>query len=535
MTPAEGSAPTRLRAEHLDDPIGIDVRRPRLSWWLPEGVTEQEAYQLRVDGVELDRVESNEHVLVPWPADDLVSGQRLTWQVRVWSDGSPTDWSAPAVVEAGLLDPSDWVASWIEPDERGDPGEPGRRPAPVLRHEFVLDRPVERARLYATAHGVYEAFLGGSRVGDLELTPGTTSYPHRLQVQTHDVAALLHEGRNELRVVLSDGWWRGQTGNGRDHDCYGTTLAFLGQLHVDHPDGSRTVVVTDPSWTWTTGPIRGADLMAGQTVDLRIPLEGWAPVTVVDHGVANLCASPAPPMRRIEELRPVAVTEPVPGHQVVDLGQNINGWVRLRRPRSRRHRGDPDPRRGPRRPGGRHHRPPALGRPHDRRAPGRDPGRPGGGRAGARRGVRAPPHQPRLPVRAGRGPGPSPGARRRDRGGRPHGPAPDGLVPLQRRAHQPAARRRGVELPGQRLRHPHRLPATGALGLDRRLAAVRAHRGLPLRRRRLLAEVAPGPARPSSGPTASSSTSPPSPAGRRSGTTRSPGSSRARPAGATPR
>ena len=324
------SAPSRLRAEHLDDPIGIDVRRPRLSWWLPEGVLEQEAYQVRVDGVEQDRVDADERVLVPWPADELVSGRRVAWEVRVWTKGAATGWSAPAVVEAGLLDPSDWSASWIEPDEGDEPGEPGQRPAPVLRHAFVLDGPVERARLYATAHGVYEAFLGGNRVGDQELTPGTTSYPSRLQVQTHDVTALLHEGGNELRVILSDGWWRGQTGNGRDHDCYGTTLAFLGQLHVDHPDGSRTVVVTDPSWTWTAGPIRGADLMAGQTVDLRVRLEGWAPVTVVDHGLENLCASPAPPMRRIEELRPVRITEPVPGHQVVDLDQNINGWVRLR-------------------------------------------------------------------------------------------------------------------------------------------------------------------------------------------------------------
>ncbi len=329
MTPSAGAAPSRLRAEHLDEPIGIDVRRPRLSWWMPEGVVGQEAYQLRVDGQEWGRVESDEHVLVPWPAGDLVSGQRLSWEVRVWSDGAATEWSAPAVIEAGLLDASDWSAVWVEPDEPGDAGEPGRRPAPVLRHEFVVDHPVQRARLYATAHGVYEAFLGGERVGDLELTPGTTSYPNRLQVQTHDVSELLHEGRNELRVVLSDGWWRGQTGNGRDHDCYGRTLAFLGQLHVDHPDGSRTVVVTDPSWTWATGPIRGADLMAGQTVDLRIPLEGWAPVTVVDHGLENLCVSPAPPMRRIDELRPVTVTEPVPGHQVVDFGQNINGWIRL--------------------------------------------------------------------------------------------------------------------------------------------------------------------------------------------------------------
>ena len=323
------AVPTRLRVEHLDEPIGLDVRRPRLSWWLPEGLVAQEAYELRIDGVESGRVDSDQHVLVPWPADDLVSGQQVTWQVRVWGDGTLTEFSEPVMFETGLLDASDWSASWIEPAESGEPGAPGHRPAPVLRHEFVLDRPVDRARLHATAHGVYEAFLGAARVGDLELTPGTTSYRNRLQVQTYDVTALLHEGANELQVVLSDGWWRGQTGNMRAHDCYGTTLAFLGQLHVDHPDGTRTVVATDGTWTWSTGPIRGADLMAGQSVDLRIPLEGWAPVTVVDHGLDNLCGSPAPPMRRIEELRPVAVTEPVPGHQVVDFGQNINGWVRL--------------------------------------------------------------------------------------------------------------------------------------------------------------------------------------------------------------
>ncbi|MET1049744.1 MAG: family 78 glycoside hydrolase catalytic domain [Acidimicrobiales bacterium] len=329
MSSAKAAAPTRLRVEHLDAPLGLDVRRPRLSWWLPEGLVAQEAYELRIDGVESGRVDSDQHVLVPWPAGDLVSGQRVTWQVRVWGDGLPTAFSEPAIFETGLLDASDWSASWIEPAEGPEEGVPGRRPAPVLGHEFVLDRPIERARLHATAHGVYEAFLGAARVGDLELTPGTTSYRNRLQVQTYDVTALLHEGANELQVVLSDGWWRGQTGNMRAHDCYGTTLAFLGQLRVDHPDGTRTVVATDGTWTWSTGPIRGADLMAGQSVDFRIPLEGWAPVTVVDHGLANLCGSPAPPMRRIEELRPVAVTEPVPGHQVVDFGQNINGWVRL--------------------------------------------------------------------------------------------------------------------------------------------------------------------------------------------------------------
>jgi alpha-L-rhamnosidase len=32
-----------MRAEHLDNPLGIDVARPRLSWWLPADATAQSA------------------------------------------------------------------------------------------------------------------------------------------------------------------------------------------------------------------------------------------------------------------------------------------------------------------------------------------------------------------------------------------------------------------------------------------------------------------------------------------------------------
>ena len=66
-------------------------------------------------------------------------------------------------------------------------GPPGERPAALLRREFDVDRPVVSARLHATAHGIYEAFLNGERVGDAELTPGFTQYDARLQVQTYDV------------------------------------------------------------------------------------------------------------------------------------------------------------------------------------------------------------------------------------------------------------------------------------------------------------------------------------------------------------
>ena len=275
-----------------------------------------------MDGRTSGRVESDASVLVAWPGPALGSRQLATWRVRVWSDLGESDWSAPTTVEAGLVDPDDWVADWIEPDERERPPA-GRRPAYVLRRTFDVDV-VDSARLYATAHGVYECFLNGERVGDIELAPGFTSYHANLHVQTYDVSHHLRSGTNTWEVVLSDGWYRGKTGFTQGSDMYGETVAFLGQLHA-----GSAVIGTDDRWVWATGPVVEADLMRGQVVDLRREATDWSPVSVAQHGFDRLTASPAPPTRRVEELRPAAVTRLAPDRHLVDLGQNINGWVRL--------------------------------------------------------------------------------------------------------------------------------------------------------------------------------------------------------------
>ena len=69
--------------------------------------------------------------------------------------------------------------------------------------------------------------------------------------------------------------------------------------------------------------------MAGQSEDHRARPTAWHPVSVADHGLERLAYSPAPPTRRVQELRPVAVARCHPDRQLVDLGQNINGWLRL--------------------------------------------------------------------------------------------------------------------------------------------------------------------------------------------------------------
>jgi alpha-L-rhamnosidase len=315
---ADVNIPTHLGVEHVGASVlGLGERRPRLSWRLPYGAARQEAYAIEVDGRDVGRVESDASVLVPWPGDPLSSRQRAQWRVKVWTDGGESEWSSPAWFETGLLEPTDWAARWIEPVE-------SERSAHVLRHTFRLDAPVTQARLYATAHGIYETFLNGRRVGDVELAPGFTSYPNTLHVQVYDVADLLVTGANVWEVVLSDGWWRGPTGFFQVADGYGTALGFLGQLHAD-----EIVVTTGPDWESATGPLLAADLMAGQTEDHRARSTTWRPVSVADHGLWNLAYSPAPPTRRVEELRPVSVTRPRPDRHVVDLGQNINGWLRL--------------------------------------------------------------------------------------------------------------------------------------------------------------------------------------------------------------
>ena len=181
------------------------------------------------------------------------------------------------------------------------------------------------ARLYATAHGIYETFLNGVRVGDVELAPGFTSYDVNLHVQTYDVTGLIRPGTNRWEVVLSDGWYRGRTGFLQIADNYGerwpssASCTWGTQPSGPAQSGAPPRAPSPPPTSW---PARSSTCGAPRTMA--------HPVRVVDHDLTRLTSSPAPPTRRVEELRPLSVTRPAPDRMVVDVGQNINGWIRLR-------------------------------------------------------------------------------------------------------------------------------------------------------------------------------------------------------------
>jgi alpha-L-rhamnosidase len=331
---SRSAAPTHLRFDHhttTGPVLGIGTAAPRLSWQVPSADENwaQTAYELEIvrgDATpQTHVVESADQVLVAWPDDPLASREQAAVRVRVRGD-EWSEWSEPAVVEAGLLNTDDWSARFVSPREIGDHDSP----APLLSGEFDLPDDIVKARLYATAHGTYVPTLNGKRVGDLELAPGWTAYQFRLRYQTYDVTDLVQSGVNQLEFLLGNGWFRGRLGFKNQHALYGDRLAALAQLEVTTRAGEVVVIGSDGSWTARESAITADDIYDGQSTDLRLTPGTTTPVDVLDADLGLLVAPDGPPVRITDVLPAKEVTTSPAGKLLVDFGQNVVGRVRLR-------------------------------------------------------------------------------------------------------------------------------------------------------------------------------------------------------------
>ncbi|GAA4157002.1 family 78 glycoside hydrolase catalytic domain [Leifsonia shinshuensis] len=350
-----------LRVEYLREPAGVATARPRFSWVAEH---EQRAYRLVVAEAggqvvwDTGIIDSAETTQVAYAGEALASDAVYTWSVRsLGADG--TEVRAESHFETAVLDPATWKARWVEPAQQptalerwtlldwirgvqpeGGPAE-RLRPVQLLRQRFVVGDDIVRARLHATARGVYLPHLNGTVVGDEVLSPGFDSYTHRISVQAYDVTQLVRPGENVLAVAVADGWWAGRIGITGSSAQWGDTTSALWQLHLDHADGARTVIASGGDVVSATGPWVYADLFVGERYDRRLLQPGWTsvdfddsewtPVDVTDGVSAALVPFAGEPVRRVQELPAVSVTA-VPGADggwIVDFGQVIAGRVRL--------------------------------------------------------------------------------------------------------------------------------------------------------------------------------------------------------------
>ncbi len=359
-----------LRCAHKDDPLGVEPDRVRFSWRVDGAGTgrQQTAYQVRVglsgDGPrhpsvliwDSGRIAGEGSSDVAYEGEPLAPAQRFAWQVRVWDEGRrPGAWSALAPFETALDAQTGWRdCSWIGlgsgPAASGPSGgeEPSEtvaldmRPAPYLRRVFTVGRSPHKARLYVTALGVYQASINGRPVGDNVLAPGWTDYHKRVLYQTYDITELLVAGENVIGVIVADGWACGHYGFDAERPSghYARSPQLLAQVVVTFPDGSEQRVVTDEHWQGATGAIAHADLLMGERRDQRLEPAGWDRpgygaaawhgVSCHNGGNALVCADPGPPVRVTEEVGAKSVTRVGDGEVMVDFGQNLVGWARLK-------------------------------------------------------------------------------------------------------------------------------------------------------------------------------------------------------------
>ncbi|KAM0332296.1 hypothetical protein ACHAQA_002572 [Verticillium albo-atrum] len=348
---------TDVRFEHHrpDHTLGVDDTRPRISWRFADAPSSfvQEQYEVKVDQiigsdtVELCSVQvtSPESQLLPWPIEKpLASRTRCSVRVRAKGKGQsePTPWSEPSIIETGLLDRKEWSSQLISAPWAGEDIEKAQ-PEDLFRKDFTSGGQVRSARLYITAQGVYEAEINGQRVGDHFLAPGWTCYESQLIYQTFDVTSLLSSQDNCFGVRLAEGWFNGRLsfeGGSRNH--WGTRTAVLAQLEIILEDGSTQVITTDDTWTATRGPIQRSEIYDGEHYDATAEIPGWSTFGADTKGWAkvevlpplpdtvNLHAGDAEPVRRLEIVKPVEKINTPAGKTVLDFGQNLVGYLRVK-------------------------------------------------------------------------------------------------------------------------------------------------------------------------------------------------------------
>lgn len=401
-----------LKTEYKVNPDCVDTRMPRFSWKLESDSWNVMQKSYRISAYSGSReiwdsgqVDSSQSQRILYAGEALKSRQSVIWKVCatvIDGDGKcEAAVSQYAEFRMGLLNREDWQARWIQPESveemhvegaasiteaageeylsSGDGRKKSEgerlmqpdwdRPAPYLRREFTVRPGLKEARIYQTAHGLYETWMNGLICTEDKFKPGLTSYYYRIQYQTSDITGFLKEGTNCWSVMLGDGWWRGTTG-GSVRNNFGYKLHYLGQIELYYEDGTSKVIGTDESFLASTGGLLASDMMMGDIFDANLEPEGWKEpgyddsrwkaVQVIggpcaggyekgiasadgggkrlipgvesaapDHVDAELIASRSVPVREKEQFEAKSFRDAA-GKLVLDFGQNIAGYVKMR-------------------------------------------------------------------------------------------------------------------------------------------------------------------------------------------------------------
>ncbi len=329
-----------MKCNRIVNPLGFNLDQLRLSWIVESGTAKtqlasavkialDEGFQQIVDDsgrrTDIDSIGYS-------PDLQLEPCTRYFWQVQVWTDIgeviSPVAW-----FETGKMD-QPWHGQWISPDSDDT------SIIPLLRGKFNVAKQVEEARLYVCGLGLYEAEINGGKVGDEYLTPNCNSYDNWIQYQTYDVTHQLVVGTNVIGAILADGWYKGRFTYKKDkREIYGDRLGFLCELAIKYSDGTSEIVGSDQTWKYQHSHIISSSIYDGEIQDANKYISGWSTaacsdenwleVRLLDIGYDRLEARLSLPVKIKEEIKPVKLIHTPKDEVVLDMGQNMVGWLRF--------------------------------------------------------------------------------------------------------------------------------------------------------------------------------------------------------------
>jgi alpha-L-rhamnosidase len=358
-----------LRCEYLENPTGLGVPAPRLSWQMKKDVkgARQTAYRIMAatsdelllknlpDLWDSQKTQSSQSIQIVYQGKPMASGLTISWRVQIWDENNDSSaWSPIAHWEMALLNPSDWQAKWV-----GAPASlataKSKLPSPLFRKEFSVSKKIKKARAYISGLGYYELYINGTKIGDHVLSPNQTNYDRRkvekwsesrignmttsVLYETFDITASLTSGKNAFGVILGNGWYI-QADRPNDSMLWYDTPRMIAQFAIDYEDGTSEMVTSDGTWKCASGPILYNGLHSGEIYDARLEQKGWnktgfddskwGNATLVRPPTGTLMAQVSPPDRITKTIIPVSVTQPEKGTYRFDMGRLFSGWAQLK-------------------------------------------------------------------------------------------------------------------------------------------------------------------------------------------------------------
>ena len=346
-----------LRTERLTNPMSVDTQTPRLGWQIASNQNDVMQTSARIivassrekaEALEGDlwdyTLNTSDSQWIPYAGKRLRSNTRCYWRVKVNTTKGESAWSDIAMWNVGLLTESDWQGQWIGLD-RAMPWdkevEHSQLSARYLRTEFEKgDKEVKQATLYISGLGMYEAFINGKKVGDQVLAPAPTDYRKTVLYNAFDVTDLLSE-RNAIGVALGNGRYYTMQQKKKPYKIanFGYPKLRL-NLIIEYTDGSKKTISSTERWKLNAnGAIRSNNEYDGEIYDARMELTGWdmpgyddskwRPAERVAIPTGTLRGAMAPNMKVVEQIKPAGIQK-IGSKYVVDLGQNMAGWLKVR-------------------------------------------------------------------------------------------------------------------------------------------------------------------------------------------------------------